>query len=923
MPSVTYDGRSFMLDGRRIWLVSGSIHYARVPRECWRDRIAAARHAGLNCIETPVFWSRHEPRPGAYDFEGQNDVRHFVELIGQAGMVCILRPGPYIGSGWDMGGLPAWLLSNPDLKLRSANQPFLEAAGKFLTALAGQIRDLQVTSPGQGGPLLLVQNEAHWTCGHDDEARGYLGELHRYLRENGLNVPTINSNNLWQGVEGEIDCWSGSEAMLTVMRQLSTVKPDQPRLVIDFSVTAPSVYSEGDAGTPEPMAVQRRLAEILAGCGQYNIDPFCGGTNFGFSGGRLPGGASRFVAQSNDRHAPVTEAGTPGASYGAVRRISMFASAFGKVFSHANPEYRPVVLDPEQAGGGRTGAGVSISHVSGQQGGCVFVFGADPAGPHGAVKHSTLLLAGGSTLPVSLGEQAVAWCLFDVHLTGRSRLDYTNLNALTLVGRTLVLFGPSGSEGLVSINGSPIEVNVPKGKTPEVIDHEGVTIVVCSEQQVDKVYATDEAVYLGCAGMTADNQPIPEGRNCMMFNAEGEQSTTTGAAKAPKSPKAPNLSGWECAETREHIDGSSPRYAAIDGPADLTPLGAQTGYGWYRITIRSGATRKPKVIAPCSGDRLLVFVDGEETGLLGFGPGSVNELALPLKKGVRQVVVLADNLGRYSTGADLGDKKGLLRDLWEVTPLKGVKHKQVESTPLNLLEFRKPLWEVREGDVTSTDRVQWAFMHRKKSPIILGVDHFPARAVLIVNDTPVRFLETGWTGHIFLDEEQLTRGNNSIEVAFVDELDAEALGAAIKGAGTAVRVLEGVSAVTDKADWAFAKWEAPSEAAYESVAKAHMEGAACPAWWRCNFDPAEAGVPLFLELNSLTKGQVYLNGRHLGRYWVSTFDGTPVPPQHRVWLPECWLNTDGPNELLLFDERGGHPGKCRLVHEPSGRSVIR
>ena len=51
MPSVTYDGRSFMLDSRRIWLVSGSIAFARMPRELWRDRIHAAkvaRSAGEN-----------------------------------------------------------------------------------------------------------------------------------------------------------------------------------------------------------------------------------------------------------------------------------------------------------------------------------------------------------------------------------------------------------------------------------------------------------------------------------------------------------------------------------------------------------------------------------------------------------------------------------------------------------------------------------------------------------------------------------------------------------------------------------------------------------------------------------------------------------------------------------------------------------
>ena len=97
-----------MIDGRRIWLVSGRVPYARLPRETWGDRIQAAKLAGLNCIETPVFWNRHEARPGRFDFTGDNDLRHFIDRVGKAGLFCILSIGPFIDSSWDFGGLPAW-----------------------------------------------------------------------------------------------------------------------------------------------------------------------------------------------------------------------------------------------------------------------------------------------------------------------------------------------------------------------------------------------------------------------------------------------------------------------------------------------------------------------------------------------------------------------------------------------------------------------------------------------------------------------------------------------------------------------------------------------------------------------------------------------------------------------------------------------
>lgn len=256
MPAVTFDGRSLLIDGRRVWIVGGSIHYTRVPRELWAHRIHAAKLAGLNTIETPVFWNRHEARPGHFDFTGDNDLRHFIELIKEADMHCVLRPGPFIGSSWDLGGIPAWLQLSAGVKLRTANGPFLEAVSRFIAAVADQIKDLQATSSG-GGPILLIQNEHHWTCGHGELARGYLGEINRYFREAGLSVPVINSNNLWQTIEGEIETWSGTDDMLSTMRQLGHVAPKHPRIVSDLRIGQPDLWNRPSPEPLEPGAVTR------------------------------------------------------------------------------------------------------------------------------------------------------------------------------------------------------------------------------------------------------------------------------------------------------------------------------------------------------------------------------------------------------------------------------------------------------------------------------------------------------------------------------------------------------------------------------------------------------------------------------------------------------------------------------------------
>src|SRR5580700_4763657 len=67
------NGDHFELDGKPFQIISGAIHYARVPRAYWRDRLRKAHVMGLNTVETYVFWNKHEAAPGEFDFSGQND----------------------------------------------------------------------------------------------------------------------------------------------------------------------------------------------------------------------------------------------------------------------------------------------------------------------------------------------------------------------------------------------------------------------------------------------------------------------------------------------------------------------------------------------------------------------------------------------------------------------------------------------------------------------------------------------------------------------------------------------------------------------------------------------------------------------------------------------------------------------------------
>ena len=82
----SWRGDKFLLDGKPFVIRSGELHYPRIPRAYWRDRIKKAKAMGLNTLSTYVFWNVHEPRPGEFDFSGNLDIAEFVRTAQQEGM---------------------------------------------------------------------------------------------------------------------------------------------------------------------------------------------------------------------------------------------------------------------------------------------------------------------------------------------------------------------------------------------------------------------------------------------------------------------------------------------------------------------------------------------------------------------------------------------------------------------------------------------------------------------------------------------------------------------------------------------------------------------------------------------------------------------------------------------------------------------
>jgi hypothetical protein len=993
MASITFDGQSLFIDGRRLWIVGGTLHASRTTRDQWPALIQAAKQGGLNTITVPVIWARHEPRPNQFDFHAGNDLRHLCELIGQAGMHAVVRIGPFVGAGWDLGGLPAWVLGLKDVALRAGNTAFLEASSRFIGAVAKQIRDLQVTSP-KGGPIILVQSESAWTCGSDAMGKAYLGELDRYLRESGFDVPIINNHQLWQGVEGQIDTWTGwasaHDQLLANLRQLGAVRGNQPRIVSTLNVAAPRAWGDEGASAPvHPEALERALLEILAAGGQYNVEPLSSGTSFGFAAGRLTGAVSSFSCTQHGAGAPLDEAGRPGALYRPLRNVSMFASRFARLLSHLDAKQQPVAAVPSGLGVNASGLsrrapGASRDHVvihrTGSQGSVAFIFGPGPDTrdpKHGAGDDRVaLLLPDGTSITVHLEGQATAWCLFDTRLSGRAQLDFCNLSAFALVGRVFVAFGPAGTPAHLSINGSPLVTSVPGAddEAPEIVDHEGVLVVICSREQLERLHVADDAVYFGAAGVNASGQGIMRDAQaaCVRLGADGSVSEDSvhalgvkrakllaqTPAPAPEPDKkakkkvrgkqtpvvpapepkplppltlvhealvnpspAPSIESWRVAHLDEYIDGESPRFASVAGPADLNGLGAPHGYGWYRVGFKAGLASKALVAWPESADRLHLFLDGHAGGIVGVGPGAQSEANLTFKRQAQTLVVLAENLGRFSGGQRLGDPKGVFGHLWHVRPMKVSKAALHRGEPVSPLGYRERLLDVHEGEVTDPVRVAWTWEGKRKGPVLvrLNAEALGARrGLVLLNGAPIEFFDATGPATIILRDEQVARGTIRLELALLGAGVEGAAGAGgsggdardVGGLGEAVSFLECLDNLTAEGRWAFAKWERPTDEAFKrepSTTKPHG-----PAWFRAEFNVGPRPAALHLNVASLSKGQVYVNNHHLGRYFSQTVRHAQVGPQTKLFVPASFLHAGQANDLVVFDEHGVHPAKIKF-----------
>ncbi|MEO8822647.1 MAG: beta-galactosidase, partial [Ginsengibacter sp.] len=203
-------GGNFLYDGKPVQIHSGEMHFARVPKAYWRQRLQMMKAMGLNTVATYVFWNYQEPSPGVWDFKTDSrNIAEFIKIAGEEGMMVILRPGPYACAEWEFGGYPWWLQKEKDLVIRSYNKPFLDSCRTYINHLAAQVKDLQIT---HGGPIIMVQVEnefGSYVAQRKDipleEHKKYSAAIKQELLDAGFDVPLFTSDGAWLFKGGTIE----------------------------------------------------------------------------------------------------------------------------------------------------------------------------------------------------------------------------------------------------------------------------------------------------------------------------------------------------------------------------------------------------------------------------------------------------------------------------------------------------------------------------------------------------------------------------------------------------------------------------------------------------------------------------------------------------------------------------------------------
>ena len=301
--------KTFLLNGKPFIIKAAEVHYPRIPRPYWEQRIKMCKALGMNTLCLYVFWNIHEQEEGKFDFTGNNDVAEFIRLAQENGLYVIVRPGPYVCAEWEMGGLPWWLLKKKDIRLREQDPYFMERYRIFAQKLGEQIGDLTIE---KGGPIIMVQVENEY--GSYGEDKPYVSAIRDIIRDSGFDKVTLfqcdwNSNfenNALDDLLWTVNFGTGANIDQQFER-LKELRPNTPLMCSEFwSGWFDHWGAKHETRSAEELV--KGMKEMLDRNISFSLYMTHGGTSFGHWGGaNFPNFSP--TCTSYDYDAPINESG--------------------------------------------------------------------------------------------------------------------------------------------------------------------------------------------------------------------------------------------------------------------------------------------------------------------------------------------------------------------------------------------------------------------------------------------------------------------------------------------------------------------------------------------------------------------------------------------------------------------------------------
>jgi beta-galactosidase len=373
--SIKIENDTFLLNNQPFAFASGDLHYTRVPRAYWRDRLVRMRALGLNTVQTYVVWAQHQPLQNNVSFEGQLDLAAFLKTAQSVGLLVLLRIGPYVDAEIDYGGLPAWLLTQtPSIQqIRSSDAQFVTCAEKWWGKLLPRIRPFLYTN---GGPVAMVQIEnefgAFSTGSPADKAylahlmslaQSSLGRETILYTTDGSRLPemqrgSITGSGLYSAVDfgpGDPDYGGAAEIERAFAAQKAMNPVGRcPLMCTEFYAGWITYWHDNATVTTSTKALAVGLQALVAKNASFNLYMAHGGSTFGFWTGAdadysATDAAGRYVAveTSYDYNAPIDEQGRHGIGsdgldkFDAIRTI-LAAYQLARAIAPLVPEPAPI-----------------------------------------------------------------------------------------------------------------------------------------------------------------------------------------------------------------------------------------------------------------------------------------------------------------------------------------------------------------------------------------------------------------------------------------------------------------------------------------------------------------------------------------------------------------------------------------------------